>query len=106
MTIIPEIKSFAEDLTAIRHDLHAHPEIGFEEKRTGAFVARKLREFGLDEVVEGVGGTGVVATLRRGTSNRAIALRAGRVVDRGSYRDVWARQLARRGATPCAKKSN
>lgn len=64
------------EMTAWRHDLHAHPEFGFEEQRTSAFVAAKLREFGLDEVVEGVGGTGVVATLRRGSGNRAVALRA------------------------------
>jgi len=64
------------EMTAWRHDLHAHPEFGFEEKRTAAFVAAKLRQFGLDEVVEGVGGTGVVATLKRGGGNRAIALRA------------------------------
>ncbi|GAA4117785.1 amidohydrolase [Aminobacter aganoensis] len=64
------------EMTAWRRDLHAHPEFGFEEKRTAAFVARKLREFGLDEVVEGIGGTGVVGTLRRGSGNRAIALRA------------------------------
>ncbi|WHO72564.1 M20 aminoacylase family protein [Rhizobium sp. BT03] len=65
-----------QDMTAWRRDLHRHPEFGFDEKRTAAFVARKLREFGLDEVVEGVGGTGVVGTLRRGGGNRSIALRA------------------------------
>ncbi|AUW45831.1 M20 aminoacylase family protein [Rhizobium leguminosarum] len=64
------------EMTAWRHDLHTHPEFGFEEQRTSAFVAAKLREFGLDEVVEGVGGTGVVATLKRGSGNRAVALRA------------------------------
>ncbi len=64
------------EMTAWRRDLHAHPEFGFEEKRTSAFVATKLREFGLDEVIEGVGGTGVVGTLRRGSGNRSIALRA------------------------------
>ncbi|MCP8894692.1 amidohydrolase [Shinella daejeonensis] len=58
-----------------RRDLHRHPEFGFEESRTAAFVAETLRSFGID-VVEGVGGTGVVGTLKRGTSNRAIALRA------------------------------
>jgi hippurate hydrolase len=65
-----------DELKAWRRDLHAHPEFGFEEKRTSAFVAQKLREFGLDEVVEGVGGTGVVGTLKRGSGNRSIALRA------------------------------
>ncbi|AOO84964.1 amidohydrolase [Bosea vaviloviae] len=64
------------EITAWRRDLHAHPEFGFEETRTSAFVAAKLREFGLDEVVEGVGGTGIVGTLKRGNGNRAIALRA------------------------------
>lgn len=63
------------EMTAWRRDLHAHPEFGFEEKRTSAFVAEKLREFGL-EVAEGIGGTGVVGTLTRGSGNRAIALRA------------------------------
>jgi len=74
MTI--DIDGLKHDLITWRHDLHAHPEFGFEEKRTSAFVAETLREFGLDDVAEGVGGTGVVGTLRRGTSNRAIALRA------------------------------
>ena len=64
------------EMTAWRHNLHTYPEFGFEEQRTSAFVAAKLREFGFDEIVEGVGGTGVVATLKRGSGNRAIALRA------------------------------
>lgn len=64
------------EMTGWRHDLHAHPEFGFEVERTAAFVAAKLREFGLDDVAEGVGGTGVVGTLKRGSGNRAIALRA------------------------------
>jgi amidohydrolase len=66
------------DLTQLiewRHDLHRHPEFGFKETRTATFVAETLRGFGLD-VTECVGGTGVVGTLKRGTSNRAIALRA------------------------------
>ncbi len=62
-------------MTAWRRDLHRHPEFGFEEKRTAAFVAETLRSFGLD-VAEGIGGTGVVGTLSRGRSNRAVALRA------------------------------
>lgn len=62
-------------MKAWRHDLHANPEFGFEETRTAAFVAETLRSFGI-EVATGIGGTGVVGTLTRGTSNRAIALRA------------------------------
>lgn len=62
-------------MTAWRQDFHQHPEFGFEEKRTAQLVAERLRSFGLD-VEEGVGGTGVVGTLKRGTANRSIALRA------------------------------
>ncbi|MBP1882309.1 M20 aminoacylase family protein [Sinorhizobium mexicanum] len=70
-----DLEMLERQMTEWRRDLHAHPEFGFEEKRTSAFVAAKLREFGLD-VAEGVGGTGVVGTLKRGNGNRAIALRA------------------------------
>lgn len=59
-----------------RRHLHANPEFGFEENGTAAFVAKMLRQFGIDEITEGIGKTGVVATLRRGTSNKAIGLRA------------------------------
>lgn len=62
-------------MTDWRRDFHRHPEFGFEETRTAGLVAERLRGFGL-EVAEGIGGTGVVGTLTRGTSNRAIALRA------------------------------
>ncbi|WFU12206.1 M20 family metallopeptidase (plasmid) [Rhizobium sp. CB3090] len=71
-----EMQQLHGEMTAWRRHLHTHPEFGFEEKGTAAFVAAKLREFGLDDVVEGVGGTGVVGTLTRGTGNRSIALRA------------------------------
>lgn len=64
-----------DDIVAWRRHLHAHPELGFAEHATAAFVAARLREFGLD-VTEQVGGTGVVGTLRRGGGNRAIGLRA------------------------------
>jgi amidohydrolase len=66
--IVPQMKSW-------RHYLHAHPETGFEEHRTSAFLAETLASFGL-EVHRGIAGTGVVATLRVGTGNRAIGLRA------------------------------
>lgn len=58
-----------------RHDFHRHPEFGFEETRTAGIVAETLRSYGI-QVVEGIGGTGVVGTLRRGASKRVIALRA------------------------------
>ncbi len=62
-------------LTALRHDLHAHPELGFEETRTAAIVARHLEEAEI-RVHRGLGGTGVVGTLRIGDGPRAIGLRA------------------------------
>lgn len=64
-----------EAMTALRRDLHAHPELGFEEVRTSAIVAEKLSEAGI-EVHRGLGKTGVVGTLKIGTGTRRIALRA------------------------------
>jgi len=63
------------DLVALRRDLHAHPELAFEEHRTAGIAAQAMRALGL-EVHEGIAGTGVVATLRCGTSPRSIGLRA------------------------------
>ncbi len=70
-----DLQKLHDEMTAWRRDLHRHPEFGFEEKRTSAFVAAKMREFGI-EVAEGIGGTEVVGTLKCGRSNRSIALRA------------------------------
>jgi hippurate hydrolase len=66
-----------EKLTTIRRDLHAHPEIGFEEHRTAALVAERLHQWGI-EVHTGIGRTGVVGVIhgRRDTSGRAVGLRA------------------------------
>ncbi len=66
----------AQDLRNWRKHLHQNPEFGFEEEATAKFVADRLRAFGIEEVETGIGGTGVVATLRFGTSDRIIALRA------------------------------
>jgi len=77
MTIKPEIAAAEAELVSIFEDLHAHPEIGFEEKRTAGVVAAKLRDYGVDEVHEGLGGTGVVGLIRgKGTGNRCVGLRA------------------------------
>ena len=70
------IAALHAEVTAWRRDLHAHPEIGFEERRTAAFVAAKLREFGVDEVIEGIGRTGVVGLIRGRAPGPAIGLRA------------------------------
>lgn len=69
------IDDLLPDLVALRRDLHAHPELAFEEHRTAGVVAAVLRLLGL-EVHEGLAGTGVVGTLRHGTSRRTLGLRA------------------------------
>jgi amidohydrolase len=76
MPIINRIADFHADLAGWRHEIHAHPETAFEEKRTADFVAARLQEFGI-EVHRGLAGTGVVGTLRGSRpGSRAIALRA------------------------------
>ncbi|WP_050422316.1 M20 aminoacylase family protein [Bradyrhizobium tropiciagri] len=76
MPTIERIDSFADELTAIRRDLHAHPEIGFEEVRTSGIVAEKLTSWGI-EVHRGLGGTGVVGVLKgKGNGTKKIGLRA------------------------------
>jgi amidohydrolase len=76
MAIINRIGDFHDEMTAWRRDLHAHPELGFEEVRTAAFVADKLREFCVDEVHTGLARTGIVGVIRAGAGGRAIGLRA------------------------------
>ncbi len=76
MPIISRIAEFHADMTAWRHDIHAHPELGYEENRTAALVADRLAGFGI-AVHRGLAGTGVVGTLRgQGDGTRAIGLRA------------------------------
>jgi len=75
MKLVPEIVARQAELTRIRHDIHAHPELAYQEKRTSALVAERLRAWGI-EVHEGLGGTGVVGVIRNGNSPRMIALRA------------------------------
>lgn len=75
MTAIERIRGFHAQLTEWRQDIHAHPELGFEETRTADLVAAKLESFGI-EVTRGVGRTGVVGTLRVGNSTRSVGLRA------------------------------
>ncbi|HWB50760.1 MAG TPA: M20 aminoacylase family protein [Stellaceae bacterium] len=75
MPIIPEVLESLDELTRIRRDIHAHPELGFEEERTADMVAARLTEYGC-EVHRGLATTGVIGTIRRGNSLRAIGLRA------------------------------
>ena len=78
---MPVRNRFAElhdEITAWRHDIHMHPELLFDVHRTAGVVADKLREFGCDEVVTGIGVTGVVGIIRgKATgSGRTVGLRA------------------------------
>lgn len=71
--IAPEL---CQEMTTWRQRVHANPEVGFEEQRTAALIVEVLAQAGFDDIATGVGGTGVVATLRAGMSNCAIGLRA------------------------------
>jgi hippurate hydrolase len=75
MKVIDSIVAEAADMAAIRRDIHAHPELCFEEVRTSDLVARALNEWGIP-VQRGLGGTGVVGIIKSGTSKRAVGLRA------------------------------
>ena len=75
MALIESIACMQDEMTRWRRDIHAHPELGFEENRTSEIVAAKLREFGL-EVHRGIGKTGVVGVLRAGDAKRSLGLRA------------------------------
>lgn len=75
MSPIDRIRTYADALTALRRDLHAHPELGFEEVRTSGIVAEHLEKFGV-EVHRGLGKTGVVGVLKGRPGARRIGLRA------------------------------
>jgi amidohydrolase len=75
MKPIDRIKSYHAQLIERRRDLHAHPELGFEEHRTSDIVAQELESLGI-EVHRGIGGTGVVGVLREGNGPVSIGLRA------------------------------
>ncbi|MFT3816634.1 MAG: M20 aminoacylase family protein [Rubrivivax sp.] len=73
--ITRSLQAEREPFVALRRDLHRHPELAFEEKRTAAVVAQRLQAWGY-EVASGIAGTGVVGTLRRGSGGRRLGLRA------------------------------
>jgi hippurate hydrolase len=79
MPIVNRIADFVPEVTAWRHDLHAHPELQYDVHRTAGVVAEKLKDFGCDEVVPGIGRTGVVGVIRgrkAGQGTKTIGLRA------------------------------
>ena len=75
MPVLPRSLEIQAEITANRRDIHAHPELAYEENRTSDVVAAKLQEWGL-EVTRGLGKTGLVGTLRKGNSVKSIGLRA------------------------------
>jgi amidohydrolase len=78
MPVINRVADLADEVTEWRRDMHAHPELLYEVHRTAALVADKLRAFGCDEVVTGIGRTGVVGVIkgRRGGGGKVVGLRA------------------------------
>ena len=70
MTILDRIATIHGEMTGWRRHLHQNPELGFEEHETAAFVADKLKSFGVDEVHTGIAGTGIVGVLRAGAGGR------------------------------------
>ena len=78
MPLINSLSQNLDDIKAWRHDIHAHPELQYDVHRTAGLVADKLREFGCDEVVTGIGQTGVVGVIRgqKSQSGKVIGLRS------------------------------
>ena len=75
MNVLDSIVTQASSIVALRRDIHAHPELCFQENRTADVVATKLTEWGIP-IDRGMGTTGVVGIIKSGTSSRAIGLRA------------------------------
>jgi hippurate hydrolase len=75
LRIIPRLVEFSPDMVAIRRDIHAHPELRFEEHRTSDLVAKLLESWGY-VVTRGLGGTGLVGQMKLGTSSRTLGIRA------------------------------
>lgn len=76
MPVHNRIADFAEDMTAWRRHLHAHPELGFDCQATAGFVAARLRDFGVDEIHEGIATSGLVAIIDGNAPGPTIGLRA------------------------------
>src|SRR5260370_9264904 len=79
MPIVNRLSDLHAEITEWRRDIHAHPELQYDVQRTAALVAEKLKSFGCDEVVPGIGRTGVVGVIRgrkTGGGKKVIGLRA------------------------------
>jgi amidohydrolase len=76
MPIVNRVADLHPEITAWRRDIHAHPELRYDEHRTAALVLERLKSFGCDEVVPGIGQTGVVGVIRGRKAGKVVALRA------------------------------
>ncbi|PKP61709.1 MAG: amidohydrolase, partial [Alphaproteobacteria bacterium HGW-Alphaproteobacteria-8] len=76
MPVLNRIAAYAPEMAEWRQHLHAHPELTFECHETAAFVAARLREFGVDEIHEGIAKTGIVAIINGRAPGPTIGLRA------------------------------
>jgi hippurate hydrolase len=78
MPVINRVAEFAEEIAGWRRRIHENPELGYEEVETAAFVTEKLRTFGVDDIVTGMGKTGVVAVIkgRKTASGKVVGIRA------------------------------
>ncbi|MBT9487596.1 MAG: amidohydrolase, partial [Rubrivivax sp.] len=75
MNLIDSILADAQAITTLRRDIHAHPELCFQEVRTADVIAKALTDWGIP-IHRGMGTTGVVGIVKNGTSHRAVGLRA------------------------------
>ena len=96
MPVLNRIADRADEIAEWRHDLHMHPELQYEVHRTAATVVDKLQSFGCDEVVSGIGRTGVVGVIRgkKRASGKVIGMRAAMMVTPqccSALRDISAR---------------
>ena len=106
MPIVNRIADLHGEITAWRRDIHAHPELLYDVHRTAATVADKLKSFGCDEVVTGIGRTGVVGVIRgeqrwRKQPGDRPARRHGCAADRGGERRPV--QIDRAGQDACLR---
>ncbi|MCZ0961197.1 M20 aminoacylase family protein [Paracoccus benzoatiresistens] len=76
MPVLNRIAEFSDDMTAWRRHLHQHPELGFDCYGTAAFVAERLRDFGVDEIHDGIGQSGIVGIIEGQGPGPTIGLRA------------------------------
>ena len=75
MNLLDPIVEFSTEIKRLRRDIHAHPELSFQEHRTAGIVAAKLTEWGIP-IIAGLGQTGIVGVIKKGTSSNAVGLRA------------------------------